>query len=158
MNNMDLSLEIRNLFDSSNEDYEEVVNLIANEINSWGLKYLRFYIDQSEITKDRVYEDRRYSKDIIYDVVDITHEYKDKNITLWQFDFPCEYAPPKYTINVKNFMLKYRNEFRYTTVILGYIDDDTDEKLIDVRRKWCNKLYHEFKEKFPNLNLKIYED
>jgi hypothetical protein len=155
---MYLSLEIRNLFYSSNEDYEEVVNLIANEINSWGLIYLRFYIDQCEIIKDRVYEKRRYSKDIIFDVVDIAHDYKDKNITSWQFDFPCEYAPPKYNINVKNFMLKYRNEFRYTTVILGYIDNNTDENLIDDRRKWCNKLYHELKEKFPNLNLKIYED
>jgi hypothetical protein len=55
-------------------------------------------------------------------------------------------------------MLKYRNEFRYTAVILGYIDDNTDENLIDDRRKWCNKLYHELKEKFPNLILKIYED
>ena len=155
---MDLTLEIKNLFYSSDEDYEEVVNLIANEINSWILNYLRFYIDQSEITKYGVYEDRRYSKDIIYDVVDITHEYKDQNITLWQFDFPCEYAPPNYNINVKNFMLKYKNEFRYTTIILGYVDDNTDENLIDGRRKWCNKLYNKLKEKFPNLNLNIYED
>jgi hypothetical protein len=155
---MDLSLEIRNLFDSSNEDYEDVVYLIAREINSWGLEYLSFYIDESEITKDKVYEKRRYSKDIIYDVVDITYQYNYKNITLWQFDFPCDYAPPNYSVNVKNFMLKYKNEFRYTTVILGYVDDNTDDNLIDDRRKWCNKLYYELKEKFPNLNLKIYED
>jgi hypothetical protein len=155
---MDLSLEIRNLFDSSDKDYEEVVNLIVSEINSWGLEYLSFYIDESEIVKDRVYEKRRYSKDIIYDVVDITYQYNYKNITLWQFDFPCDYAPPNYSVNIKNFMLKYKNEFKYTTVILGYVDDDTDENLIDDRRKWCNKLYYELKEKFPNLNLKIYED
>lgn len=157
---MDLALEIKNLFYSSDKDYEEVVNLIVSEINSWGLEYLSFYIDESEIAKDNVYENRRYSKDIIYDVVDITYLYDNKNITLWQFDFPCDYAPPTYGTNIKDFMLKYRNEFKYTytTVILGYVDDDTDENLIDDRRKWCNKLYDILKEKFPNLNLNIYED
>lgn len=155
---MDLALEIKNLFYSSEKDYEEIVNLIVHEINSWGLEYLRFHIDESEIAKDGVYKDRRYSKDIIYDVVDITYQYNDKNITLWQFDFPCDYAPPNYNVVVKNFMLKYRNEFRYTTVILGYVDDNTDENLIDDRRKWCNKLYKKLKEQFPNLNLNIYED
>ena len=155
---MDLALEIKNLFYSSEKDYEEIVNLIVNEINSWCLEYLRFHIDESEIAKDNVYKDRRYSKDIIYDVVDITYRYNDKNITLWQFDFPCDYAPPNYNVDIKNFMLKYKNEFKYTTVILGYVDDNTDENLIDNRRKWCNKLYKKLKEQFPNLNLNIHED
>lgn len=155
---MDLALEIEKLFYSSNEEYEEIVNLIVSEINSWGLEYLSFYINESEIAKDNVYENRRYSKDIIYDVVDITYQYNYKNITLWQFDFPCDYAPPTYGANIKNFMLKYKNEFKYTTVILGYVDDNTDDNLIDDRRKWCNNLYDKLKEKFPNLNLNIHED
>jgi hypothetical protein len=155
---MDLALEIEKLFYSSDEEYEEVVNLIVSEINSWCLEYLSFYIDESEIAKDRVYEKRRYSKDIIYDVVDITYQYNYKNITLRQFDFPCDYAPPNYSVDIKNFMLKYKNEFKYTTVILGYVDNNTDDNLIDDRRKWCNKLYDKLKEKFPNLNLNIHED
>lgn len=155
---MDLALEIENLFYSSDEDYEKVVNLIVSEINSWGLEYLSFYINESEIAKDNVYENRRYSKDIIYDVVDITYQYIYKNITPRQFDFPCDYASPNYSVDIKNFMLKYKNEFKYTTVILGYVDDNTDDNLIDERRKWCNKLYNKLKELFPNLNLNIHED
>lgn len=155
---MDLALEIEKLFYSSDEEYEEVVNLIVSEINSWGLEYLSFYINESEIAKDNVYENRRYSKDIIYDVVDITYQYNYKNITLWQFDFPCDYASPNYSVDIKNFMLKYKNEFKYTTVILGYVDDNTDDNLIDDRRKWCNNLYKKLKEQFPNLNLNIHED
>jgi hypothetical protein len=155
---MDLALEIEKLFYSSDEEYEEVVNLIVSEINSWCLEYLSFYINESEIAKDNVYENRRYSKDIIYDVVDITCQYIYKNITPRQFDFPCEYAQLNYSIDIKNFMLKYKNEFKYTNVILGYVDDNTDDNLIDDRRKWCNKLYDKLKEKFPNLNLNIHED
>lgn len=155
---MNLALEIEKLFYSSNEEYEEIVNLIVSEINSWCLEYLSFYINESEIAKDNVYENRRYSKDIIYDVVDITYQYIYKNITPRQFDFPCDYAQPNYSVDIKNFMLKYKNEFKYTNVILGYVDDNTDDNLIDDRRKWCNKLYDKLKEKFPNLNLNIHED
>jgi hypothetical protein len=155
---MDLALEIEKLFYSSNEEYEEIVNLIVSEINSWGLEYLSFYINESEIAKNNAYEDRRYSKDIIYDVVDITYQYIYKVITPRQFDFPCVYAQPNYSVDIKNFMLKYKNEFKYTTVILGYVDDNTDDNLIDDRRKWCNKLYDKLKKQFPNLNLNIHED
>lgn len=155
---MDLALEIENLFYSSDEDYEKVVNLIVTEINTWSLTYLRFHIDEAEITKYGVYEKRRYSKDIIYDVVDITYEYNDQNITLWQFDFPCEYASSGYDVNIKNFMLKYKDDLKHSIVILGYVDVNTDENLIDDRRKWCNILYDKLKESFPNLNLNIHED
>ena len=73
---MDLALEIENLFYSSDEDYEKVVNLIVTEINTWSLTYLRFHIDEAEVAKYGVYEKTEYCREKSSIVARLRGEFK----------------------------------------------------------------------------------
>jgi hypothetical protein len=130
------------------------------------LKYIEFlnelkpYIDANLVQYVGCFktDNGQFDKDIIYEAVRINQYYGGRYIKLHHFDIDCEYPSKNRSEEVKEFLIRIR-KVDSLMLIVGFVNDYTDEEEIESRQNAAKDFYKKIKQyaEIPT-NIHFHED